>query len=57
MPIRNIKHHGSLTLDCVWTYIQENKKSTRAIALAFAYVVDMLSLLLGFESLYINVNM
>ena len=40
MPIRNIKHHGSWTSDCVWTYIQENQKSTHAIALAFADVVD-----------------
>ena len=40
MPIRNIKHHSSWMSDCVWTYIQENQKSTCAIALAFADVVD-----------------
>ena len=40
VPLQSIKSHGSWTSDCVWTYIQQNKSSTRDIALSFARVIN-----------------
>ena len=40
VPLQSIKSHGSWTSDCVWTYIQQNKSSTRDIALSLARVIN-----------------
>ena len=40
MPLGSIKHHGSWTSDCVWTYIQANENSSRDIAASFARIID-----------------
>ena len=39
VPIQKIKHHGSWTSDCVWTYIQQDQSFSRDIAKSFANVV------------------
>ena len=40
MPIQSIKHHGSWTSDCVWTYIQQDGSHSRDIAAAFVSMVN-----------------
>ena len=37
--LQSIKAHGSWSLDCVWTYIQESQDSGREIASTFARIV------------------
>ena len=40
VPIRSIKHHGSWTSDCIWTYFQSSQNSTRDIAASFARLIN-----------------
>ena len=39
MPIQSIKHHGSWTWDCVWTYIEQDNSHSAHIASCFASLV------------------
>ena len=39
IPIQHIKRHGSWTLDCVWTYIQQDQSYGEGIAEAFSHVL------------------
>ena len=39
VPVQQIQHHGSWTLDCVWRYKEQDKKIAEAIANTFAKVL------------------